>query len=200
MPIPSTSLPYSWIRKIDPSLAQLDTIPLSGQESPFPWEPLAQQLQGIFALSSCSLVCKDVQWQTAEELFADLPEDLAPLHFSLSSLEGKAYWIMTKGELQILQSLLLMHSLEPVEFLEATPEQGFYPFLALEILRLLDQSTFFQGAVPFLEEDGTIPQESFLTLNIALQANEITLHGRLLISSKLQKSWKKHVAEKPLLI
>lgn len=189
----TTSTPYDWIGKVDPHLLQIDEIPLLGNPPSFPWEKLSQKLSEVFEIEDVALTAENPKWRTPEELLSDLGDHLAPLALSAPEFEGQIHWLMAKEDIAFLMSSLLnQKESPPLQDINEDFQEGFYRFLAIETINLINELGYDDAISPHLIENHTLPNESSLCVDIKIQLFKHTIWSRLVISPAFRKSWKDH--------
>lgn len=190
--------PLDWVRNVDPTLKEVDAVPLTGAAPPFPWEQLASNLAQCFEKDQILLSPGEIQWRSKETLLEGLGETPYPLTFSIPTLSGTLCWLMPEQEMLALESLLLTKESHPLTFQDRALSESFYRFLTIEVLYQLSQTTFEKSLIPLLSTQSNIPQEAALTLDVSITIQQQTLWGRLLISPELRQSWAAHFAQNTL--
>lgn len=194
----TVTVPYSWVKKVSPSLLQDDEIPLFGHPPVFPWEQFSQLLSKRFELKEFKVVLQGIQWRTSEELLADVGEGFTPLHFSLSPVTGSICWIFPESEINFLMSLCLTKQLTPLDGIDQDFRKGLYLGVLVEAMHAFTQLPFDKALSPQLLEKDDLPAHDSLCLDIALVFPERTFMGRLLITPEFLSSWKERFASKTL--
>jgi len=195
----SSNVPYEWLKSLDPSLQGLDSIPLFGYATEFPWENFSKILSKTFEIESFIVEPGELRWREKDELHNDLGDQLHCQKVSLSSIQGDLHFLFDKEDLRFLTYALLNKTKSTeLQIYDDEIEAGLYRFLALEAVRAFSESGFDNTLSPHLHQNETLNEESTLGLDIKISLLDRTLGGRLLISKKFQQSWKEHYAERTL--
>lgn len=179
---------YDWLRHIPGFLLQLDQVPLTGNTPPFPWEEVASILSQVLEIENIKIETAEVKWRVHDEYLQGIhnPEIL---HFGIVGMEGSISWILARSDLTFLASLLLTQDADPLENLDPSYIEGFHHFLALETLQAIHQSSFDNTLNIQVLEEGSLPDEAALALDIRIAIADREIIGRLLLSSPCRKGW-----------
>ena len=195
MTLPPVS-PYDWVRRINPDLKKIDSIPLTGASSPFPWDEFGSRLAHSFDREKLKIQPGEIAWRSKEELYEGLGDSPYPLIFTIPSLEGQVCWVMPMQEMSSLAALILTQDSHPFSHHDAILNESFYHFLALEVLYNLTQVSFDKKLAPILTNQTTLPNEDSLCWDISVDLEEQVIRGRLILSPEFRRSWILHFAKK----
>lgn len=191
-----TSSSYDWVREIKSDLKKLDSIPLTGATPPFPWEEFSNRLARSFDREGLTIQPGEMTWRAKEDLYEGLGDHPFPLTVSMPSLRGQVSWVMPAQEMASLAALLLTQESHPLTLHDPALTESFYHFLALEALYHFTEVPFDKTLFPILAQQTGLPQEDSLCWDIALQLQNHTIWGRLVISPEFRLSWVEHFAQK----
>lgn len=189
-PVPA----YDWVREINPNLKKLDSIPLTGNSPPFPWEDFSARLSRSFECEGIAVKPGEMTWRSKENLYEGFGDTSFPLTFSLPSLRGQVTWIMPSQDISLLAAMLLTKDSHPITLSDQALIESFYHFLALEVLFNFTEVSFDKTLTPILTRQTTLPNQDSLCWDIALQLQNHTIWGRLIISPEFRLSWVEHFA------
>lgn len=190
-----TSTPYDWVRQIPKEQVKSDEIPLWGNPPPFSWEQFSSELAAALKLDSLSVRGEDIRWREPDELLEGLGTHPDLITLSISPLQGKAFWAISKES--ILRLMKLLFGKEPA-FAGESFIEGFYTFLAAEAINAFQKLEFDKSLTPGILEEKEIPNETCLGIDISLTLSETTFFGRLLISKELRQSIKEYYSKDSL--
>ena len=185
----SKQTPYDWLKTIPTALLKEDAIPLIRSPVEFPWEKVAKELAQNFHIQKLQLNPGEIRWRTAEELTSDFGEKASVLNFVIPSLEGKVAWVMAEKDVRLLMSELLNQSKDDLGFIHPDYVDGFYRYIANEVLFILSKTKFIPALSPQLENDKSLPGQSCLSLDVQFDLLNLSLIGRVLISSEMRRAW-----------
>lgn len=193
----TTSRPYSWVKRIPPALLQKDSTPLVGHPPAFPWEKFSKEIAKVFGSSDIHISPGSIyEWREAAVLSSGIGDRLAVLNLSITPLTGNLCWVIAENDVGLLMSLLLAQKELSMETLDPNFQQGFYHFLALEILNVFTSIEFDKGLTPHLQKSVDLPKETSLCMDVNITIKQKTILGRLILSSELLQSWKERFAQR----
>jgi len=192
----STTTHYDWIRQISPELKQLDAIPLWGHPPPFPLKQLSVELAKVLQLNSLEIEIQDTRWREEKELADGLGENPHFLTYTISPLQGKAYWALPKAALKSLMQLLFAKT--DLSTIEDPFIDGFYRFLGVEAANAFQKIDFDRALSPALLALEEPPKEPCLSMDIAFTLLSERFEGRLLLSQEMMQAFKGRYAQKKL--
>lgn len=188
----SVSLPYDWLKELEPELAKLDDSPLIGHPPVFPWNQFTQQLASLFELDDLKITPSEIQWRAAQDLYSDLPSPLLPIDISISGFKGLVHWILPEIDIPMLMATLLEHrDGVPLHHINKEYQEGFYRFLGIEVVNAFTQVDFDPNLVPHLNTGTTLPQGHSLCMDITISFRHHSFTGRLIISETFREEWKR---------
>lgn len=189
-------LPLSLIelaRALPPPLKSLDSIPLTGYETLFPWQAFSEKIATLFQLDHVHITPTAIAWRSGEELLEGLGS--APLSFTLAipPLKGEAIWIVRAQEIGVLASLCLTK--DSTSSIDSTLAERFYDFCLLEVLQLCSEFLLNASFKPSFAKTTLLPKESALCIDMALSLQGTSSLGRLCLSPELRASWMELTAD-----
>lgn len=195
-----TTIPYSWLKTIDPRILKEDHIPLLGKAPPFPWNDFSAQLAKVFELDSLSLQPGELKWITPEELGAFISEGVRPLYFSVATLEGHLCWLMPESDILTLINAVVNKKVEEAPpIMDVDFKEGFYDFIALEALFAISNLDFDSTLSPHLLKEGELGQDPCLCLDVTLSLwDGHHVAGKWLISADFSRSWQERYSQRSL--
>ncbi|MBI5346228.1 MAG: type III secretion system cytoplasmic ring protein SctQ [Chlamydiae bacterium] len=188
---------YSWIKKIDRALLDLDEAPLLRTKKEIDWEGLSNHFAKKLELKNLKISPAEPIWRSLEDLTTGLSENVSCLGLIASGLEGELYWLMAEEDIAELANLSLLKK-EEKTFLSAGLTEGFYRFLCLKGMNFLSEFKAFEG-VSFKMLDAPKPlEEPALCLDIKIEVDKHHLFARIALTNKFRTSWEKYFADNPL--
>lgn len=192
-----TTTSFSWLRRIPASLLHLNVPPLIGYSPKFPWKQVGEKLGTLFGRQDLTLNPSSWQLRSQKDLFTGLGDNLIPIYVALAGMEGSVCWALNAHDIDMLMSLLLMHTDQPQIGVEEEFKKGFYQFLSLEAINALVSSDFDKNLAPHLMHKDELPQEACLTLDVTMNIAEHVFLGRLFVCEEMQKAWRKRYSQRP---
>lgn len=192
------TIPYDWLKDLDPSIIANDTIPISGFIPVFPWDQLTATLAKQLECPDLSIKPGMLMWRNHDALFEGMgPNSL--LKISVPPLNGYGYWAIAHGDILKLMNMLL-HRDQPSEEGLVNPEflTGFYRFLATEVIHSFKKIDFDSTLIPHLLEESDTPSEVALCLDIHISVGEQVVIGRWITPPELHRSLHERYAERTM--
>lgn len=181
--------PLNDLPVISSELKAADSIPLTGNAPSFPWEDFSSRLATLFERKDLRLNCSGPRWRPSEALYEGMSQDLTFLSVTFPTLKGQVFFVIPRGELPVLTSLLLTQDGAPLPMCDSDLDESFYHFFAVEVLYLLNQVPHMKSFSPVITSQSQPFRENALCFDITLHASEHTINGRLVISQDFRKSW-----------
>lgn len=191
-----------WAKKIDTALLHLDEKPQFGLTSDFPIEALEELLGRLFDRPNIKASHTEKGWQEGLQLFEGLGEKLSVLAIEWTPLETPLYFILGELDLKELMGELLGGEEAATPFFDASLSEGFFHYLALEILQLLEALRFMAPLSPRIKEAPLdikleLEKTACFVSDISLILHDKTVWGRLLVPEDFRKALKKNIANLP---
>lgn len=190
--------PFPWIRKLSQELSAVDEIPLFGNAPSFDWDRLSSLLASRFGMQHFTVSCKEQRWCERKEVTEGLGRNPFILSLSLSPLSSHFFWIMSTADIKRLLSWMLQGKAKSRSFSSESLQEGFYRYLCLEILDVLQGMDSLQGFTLQVIEETELPKEASLCLDIGAEWEGTSCWGRLVIPSLFRKAWVQHYAHHSL--
>lgn len=171
-------------------LLTLDEKPLLGFPPPFPWGPFSSELGRSLQIEGITVSPGEVQWLSADNLFAGLGDKLKVIPLNVSPISGNVWWAMPeKGYTDAIESLLSIPPAPPGESVDESILEAFSLLLAAEGVSAFQKVDFDKKLSPVVLASSGHPAEPCLGIDISIQFKQKTVYGRLLLSSAFRKSW-----------
>ncbi len=189
---PINNRPYSWLRKIESAIAELDNTPLLGTS--FDWSHFASHLQQQLKTPHLQIHPKDRKWIKKEELPDGMGEAIS-IAFTASPIGGEGLWVMGKKDVLQLTTWLLT-SEKKNGFSSEILLEGFYHFLVLQAMDALQNLPFYKDITLKLTTSDPI-EASLLAQDIQISLPQGSVWGKLVLSSTFQRNWQEYVSKMP---
>lgn len=192
----TTSQPYHWLKRVSRDLLQKDSIPLIGSPPVFPWESFSSALSNNLQLEELTIKpAPAFEWRSDKEIVNGLGDRISPLTVSIAPTGGTLSWLMAEEDLSVLMSLLLFKSQpSPQTAVDEETRQGFFQFLALEVINLIPQLNFDKNLSGHILHKTELPTEPSLCLDVSISIKDRAFWGRIVISPDLHQKWKERYA------
>ncbi len=188
--------PMHWIRQIGAEIRELNTIPLFGNAPPFEWDQFSAKIKERLSVSEIKIACKDQVWQQGASIKKGFSSSSHLLSIQIAPL-GKVYWMMSNEDLLKLTSFLMRpHSKHKSPF-STVFQEGFYRFIALNALDLMQEMAPFAGLTLQLHPEEE-PIERAFCIDIEIHFAEKSCWGRLILPEEFRAKWIQHFSHLPL--
>lgn len=192
---PSPTQPKPWLAKLSDLLVSLEKKPQFGTPLEFPWEKTAAILSKILG-KEVSLTSSTKGWVAPDALLEGVGEKIIPLAVLFAPLEEPLYWVMSESDLKGLTGVAFCGEAEGISLIEKTLGEGFYHYLATEVLMGLDTAGF---AAPFGPRLGVTPTDlasrlhetPAFVIDVTIAVGERSFFGRLLLTAPFREGWVK---------
>lgn len=186
------SHPFSWIRKISKELTLTDEIPLFGQSPPIDWDRLSSLLASRFGMQQLTISSQEQAWLDEEKMTEGLGRNYFVLSLTLSPLLSHFFWVMSKADIKRLTSWMLNGKTKSRSFSSEVLQEGFYRYLCLEVLDVLQTLEPFQGFTLQVVEETALPKDPAFCIDVNIELEKASCWGRLVIPNAFRKAWAQH--------
>lgn len=185
------------LRQVLEELPELSAIPLFGNAPPFPWESFGESLQERLGISSLEIRVASQEWKKREELRflrKEFERDReGGLYCRLSPLASHPFFFMEDAD----RTKLVSQFLGEKENLAEPLKEGFFRYLLLEALEILNRESPFQDFTPTLSEEIPEEEEEGFLLRLEIRLQETTCWAVLFLSAPFCSAWRKHFSQFP---
>ncbi len=188
------TIPYEWLKQLDPAVFAADKTPLLGHPLPFPYDKFADALAKNLELKDCQIRCLSTRWVNAEQLTEGLAAPVIPLSISVSPLAGELTWLFAHQDVAQLMAKVLKRKEEL--FADQEFENGFYKFIALEALSAFNAVVPDRSILPHLTDQAELPNTLSLCRDFVIAIEGAEFFGRLVIPQVFHQSWCELFAER----
>lgn len=179
-----------WIKKVAEAIEPLNLIPLWGIPPAFPWEKVAQRLSETLNLPELKITPSRAEWKEADELLSGFGQE--PLVFPLvtTPLSPSFFWAMPREDVTRLSSWTLGEG-EKRSFSDSALQAGFYQYVLLEALALVDELRVLEDLSVKLA-NGELPRKRCYTFDVAIEYRESTIWGRVICPENYRRAFAEH--------
>lgn len=178
-------------------ILEKDEVPLLGSPPSFPLEVFTGKLKELFSISHLELKnLKNFEWREGD-LLAGLGQNPHLLSITLHPSLQPVCWVFSKQDGDWLITELLLQP-GAGDALDKSFKDGFYLFLAAEVLNIMMQSNFDKTLAPQILEKTVLPEGACLCLDIAIELKEKSIVGRLILSKDFLRGWKERYVERSM--
>jgi flagellar motor switch protein FliN/FliY len=188
MKISAPTPPEYLLKKIKELLQKNEKIPavrpLSLSE-----ELLASSIKKSLGIENLSIELQEGESCAKKELFSGLGDDSQLLSFLVSPLKSEIFLAMSQKDIAKLTSWTLTKTKTDETLFSDVLEEGFYLYLTLETLKVLQTLPAFSSFSLKLS-DSMLPEEkSFFIKNIKITIDKKSLWTRLILPYSFVKEW-----------
>ena len=191
-----------WIKKIDAALLHLDEKPQFALPTEPPLSALEGLLEKLFDHPKIRIEHQARGWQKSLQLFDGLGENLSVLAIEWTPLEAPLYFILSEQDLKEMMADLLGGEEAATPFFDPALAEGFFHYLAIEVLQKLEAMRFLAplspriGIAPLNIREELKEKNCFVS-DVSLSLHEKNIWGRLLIPETFRKQLKSQMANLP---
>jgi len=195
----ATAETLNWIKKIDAALLHLDEKPQFSLPTEPPLTPIEELLERLFQHPKMALKHQARGWQQSLQLFDGLGENLSVLAIEWTPLTTPVYFILSEQDLKALMADLLGGEEAATPFFDSALAEGFFHYLAIEILQKLEALRFLAplsgriGVAPLNIREELQGVNCFVS-DVSLALHQKTIWGRLLVPEAFRSQLKSQVA------
>lgn len=178
-----------WIKKLDPLLYKLDEVPLIRGEK-FSFADLCRKLEEKFSLN-VTITPLTKSWQKTTTITSSLGSNPRQLCFTFAPLIGNVYFLLSSEDVQKITALCLIKK-DGVKLGSSAFEEGFYRYLTLIVLEILQNNPTFKGLSLKLVENVEIKSPDALCLDLKITLNGHNFVGKIAMTEDFKRSWNEH--------
>lgn len=195
--MPHTAPPLSWIRRFAPEIKEFDQIPLFGNAPPFDWHRFSSSIASRFGIQKFSISPEGQEWREGHELKKGLGPNLTIIPITVSPLNGNLFWIMSRDDISRFASWMINGKTRSRPLSSETLQEGFYRYLCLEALDVLQGLDILQGLTLHINEEAPLSEERCYCIDVEISFDEKASWGRLAIPSEFRKAWVHYFSQLP---
>lgn len=191
-----------WIPRIEAAVVALEEKPQFGGPHCFPWNEIQERLKVLLGSGDLTLSHQERGWVATEEIWEGMEENPLALSILFSPLEHPLYFLMSEQDLKTMMLTLFGEKENAAPLVDSAYLDGFYHFLALEVLHQIEELHFAEQWTPRLGESPEKLRESLsrghcfvVDVSCSLQGKKVW--GHLLIPQNFRDTWKSAFAKLP---
>lgn len=184
-------VPANWIKQIETSILASLEIPMWGTFPGFPWKDFAKMFSDNFNLKNLKINMGTVEWKPSTTILTGMGCSPLQLSMELTPLQGSFSLIVPAEDFTKLSSWTIDPKAGEEGFSDPFLQKGFFRYIALETLYLVDKMQIFQGLTPKLVEM-PLSKEDAYCIDIALENQGETVWGRLVCPPLFHTAFKNH--------
>lgn len=187
-----TQAPLSWVKEIQTTLIETGAIPLFGYPPPFPWDDFSERVAALLQAEECKITLKQTAVLKGNQITAGFGADFLAIHLDLTPLNGQVAWLMGKEDVAKLTALALTSSQNGKGLLSSQFQEGFYYYLATQIVHAVDALKAFGDLSLKIAKPTASLQEESLCIDVEIRVAQLTLWGRLVCPAPFHEAFKTH--------
>lgn len=184
--------PLSWIKQIQNTLIDARQIPLSGGIPDFPWEEFSLQLSKLLQTPGLKISPRKTSVLNGANLLSGFGSSPISIALNLTPLDGLAFWVMGKEDMAQLTALAMTPTEEGKGFSSSKFQEGFYYFLATELVLLAREHNVVQDLSLTIAGPAMPPEEESLCIDVEIKLPKQTFWGRWICPASLHQAFKSH--------
>ncbi len=189
-----------WIEKIEQILTKANKLPIVEDSFPFPWEEISHKIASRLGLKEFKLLPQSREWHPAGECLSGTGSHPLIIGVELSPLEQSIFWVIPHEAAGDVTSACLASDQQKEKFFDPRLQEGYYQFLMIEVLEIVNSSKIFKDLHPKMILSPTLPQEECLCIDVAISFYPKTIYGKVVIPHSFLNLFKTHQPfEKPTL-
>lgn len=182
---------YSWVKRIESALADLDETPLLASSFAFDWDFLTRDLMHKLQCEKMHISGGQMKWLAKDELNKGMSGKVISLPFTVSPIAGEVFWVMPEEDVLKLTAWLLTKK-QPNGLSSEILQEGFYHYLLLETLDSMQKLQFYQHFSIKLNAEAKMADEPSLCLDVQITLPQGSVWGRLVLTPAFRKSWQEY--------
>lgn len=191
------TIPLSWIRKVTSVVPELQAIPLFGKGPSFDWKSFSSALAERFSAPHFSLRTGEQTWREADATGDGLGKSLITYPLVVTPL-GTLFWLMSQQDMEKLTAWLLKPGAKAHPLTSDLLQEGFYRFLVLETLDVLQKRDPLQSFTLHLSEEERPLETPAFCIDVEIEMEpEHSCWGRLAIPNHFRTAWVHHFERAP---
>jgi flagellar motor switch protein FliN/FliY len=187
-----TTAPLFWLKKVETALTELQQIPLWGSPPPFPWEACSKEIGSLLQIPELKLEHTKTEFLNPEEITLGLGASPYDLSIALTPLKQQIHWLMPQADVAKLTQVLLSPREGIKGFTSPKYQEGFYRYLTLNILQILDELHPLKDLSLKLASPQQLPSTGALCVDVAMRLPNETLWGRLVCPPAFLQAFTAH--------
>lgn len=185
--------PENWIKYVESVAIQAQDIPMWGTTPSFPWKAFTKALNESIETKKLKILPGKAEWKIGSAILKGMGRSPLQLAIELSPLKGHVSLIFPSEDFAKLSSWAIHPEGGNEGFSDPYLQKGFFRFLSVEAISVLEKLQAFQGLALKLI-DAHLEKEDAYCIDIAIEHEGETIWGRLICPTPFQESFKHHYA------
>lgn len=189
-----STTPSNWLRQVESIVVHSKDIPMWGSFPAFPWEKFSKGLTESLGLKKLKISSGNAEWKKGASILTGMGR--SPLHLGIefSPLKGSISLVFPSEDFSKLSSKVIHPKAADKGFSDPYLQKGFFRYLTLESMRILDQTEIFKGLTPKLIEMPLAKEDAYC-IDVAIELDEETIWGRVICPTLFQEAFKEHFSD-----
>jgi len=183
--------PSNWIKHVESLVVQSKDVPMWGAVPSFPWKEFMKEFASSLNVSKLKLSSGTAEWKKGATTLSGLGRSPLQLAIEFSPLQGNFSLVFPSEDFSKLSSWVINPKAGNEGFSDPYLQKGFFRYLSLEAMMVMDRMQIYQGLTPKLIEKPLETEDAYC-IDIAIQRGEETIWGRIICPTLFQESFKKH--------
>ena len=177
-----------FLKKVEQAFLSENTVPLFKTfPNGFDWDLFSNSLSNSLNKDIIATVSNDVKWRKGQEITQGMDENCIFMSFSLAPNIGNVIWIMNEQDIDHITNKVF--SEEQIEITSDVIKEGFYNYLCLESLFILEQLKFFSGISLKINQNIEVEEDVAFCMDININVMNKNFIGRLCIPPSFKEKW-----------
>jgi flagellar motor switch protein FliN len=187
-----SNAPLSWIKQIQSTLIDSGQIPLSGSLPAFPWDAFSSKIAELVQMTHLTIAPRKTSILGGADLLKGLGAQPLCIALDLTPLEKSSFWVMSREDMAQLAALALNPTEEGKGFSSPEFQEGFYYFLATELVLLAREQNVLDDLSLAMGGQALPPEEESLCVDVDIKLPKQTLWGRWICPASVHAQLKSH--------
>ncbi|MCB1108010.1 MAG: type III secretion system cytoplasmic ring protein SctQ [Chlamydiia bacterium] len=184
----------TWIKHVERVAIGAQEVPMWGSCPSFPWKKFSDEMQKALGVKALKISGGDAEWKRGSEILTGMGRSPLQLAIEMSPLKGSLSLVFPSEDFSKLSSWAVHPEAGGKGFSDPFLQKGFFRYLSLEGIAILDRLQVFQGLTPKMI-DMPLAKEDAYCIDIAIEHHGETVWGRLICPTLFQESFKSHFAQ-----
>jgi flagellar motor switch protein FliN len=185
-----------WLRKIEEAVEEANLIPLWGSFPSFPWDPFSLELSKILEIEGLEIKHQSTEWKKPAEFLEGAGADPLIIPIELAPVAGTAFWVMGREDISRVITYALSPQRKTKGISDPEYQEGFYRYLCLESLQILDRLKAFQDLSLKIKDAAPLPDQEAFCIDVSLKINQHSAWGRIICPKDFFHSFRTHFLHK----
>ncbi|HSW86642.1 MAG TPA: type III secretion system cytoplasmic ring protein SctQ [Rhabdochlamydiaceae bacterium] len=191
-----TAASIPWIKKIEEAVEEAKLIPLWGGAPPFPWDAFSSELAKRLEIEKLEIQPQNTDWKKSAELLEGAGSNPIIIPIELAPIPGTVFWIVGQEDVSRMVSHALTSERKSKGFADREYQEGFYRYICLESLSILDQLKAFQDLSVKMKSRSSLPDQDGLCVDVSIKMNQHSAWGRMVCPKDVFHAIRAHFLNK----